>query len=683
MRRVSLPLRAGGALTALALGLLSIQPACTTRAGAAPALDPRFVAVHNTLSAIGMAQVGPIQEGTLVQGREARVSLPLPAGCITVVAIGGDGVRDLDATLLDAHGAPIAHDVTNEPQAILRPCLESADTYVLVVRAAAGGGTWIAATWAGGTAATSAPTSAAASGNEASGTCAAPIPLTPGTVSGSTAHGGRENSGSCGSNESRELGRELVYELDVMQRERVTIEVEAHFDSVLYIRKDDCSEPNAEVDCNDDGPDRTHSRIDHVLEPGKYFVFVDGYAHEAGSFKMTVSASEVLALSDMCRRAPALVDGPAQTASTEGMIDSVQASCGGGAGGADAAWQLQLASRSRVRLVEHSSEVAPVLHVRRACTDPESEVACGESGGAAGDAAVTGIFEPGRYYVFADAHERGGAGHYTMRLETASPAGTGAPADGCGDAARLSPGDSGSIEGDTFSARDDVAGSCGGADAADVVYRLDVPRRSRFSASLDAEEGQHLLTLWRRCGDRSSELACGRSVDELLGAGSYYLAVDGAAPDALGRFTLQWALHEVTGQGSACGAAPLLVDGRTVDGNTTGAPDNFDSSCAARPNVVGRLSGGPDRVYTLALRQRSMVRLQLKAASFDAALALRKACVDSSAGSPAEVACEADADTARRTTIERTLEPGTYWVVVDGASAKDQGPFSLEYRILH
>jgi hypothetical protein len=309
-------------------------------------------------------------------------------------------------------------------------------------------------------------------------------------------------------------------------------------------------------------------------------------------------------------------------------------------------------------------------------------LACGESGAEAGDAAITGIFEAGRYVVFADAHERGGAGHYTMRLETATPAGGGTMADGCGDAARLTPGDSGSLEGDTFAARDDVAGSCGGADAADVVYRLDVPRRSRFSASLDAEEGQHLLTLWRRCGDRSSEVACGRTVDEVLGTGSYYLAVDGAAPDAFGRFTLQWALHEVTGQSSACGTAPTLVDGRTIDGNTTGAPDNFDASCAPRPNVVGRLSGGPDRVFSLALRQRSTVRLQLKAATFDAALALRKACADPSTGSPAEVACEADADTARRTTIERTLEPGTYWVVVDGASAKDQGPFSLDYRIL-
>jgi hypothetical protein len=681
MRPASLSLRAGSAFVALALGSSAIQPACTSRA-VGPALDPRFVAVHNTLSAIGMAQVGPIQEGTLAQGREARMSIPLPAGCVTVVAIGGEGIRDLDATLFDAHGASIAHDVTNEPQAILRPCLESADTYALVVRATSGGGAWVAATWAGGVASASAPTVAAASGNDANGTCAAPIPLAPGTVSGSTSHGGRENAGSCGSNESRELGRELVYELDVTQRERVTIEVEARFDSVLYLRKDDCSEPNAEVDCNDDGPDRAHSRIDHVLEPGKYFVFVDGYAHEAGSFKMTVSASEVLALADMCRRAPTLVDGAPQVASTAGMTDSVQAVCGGGASGADAAWQLQLSSRSRVRLVERSSEVAPVLHVRRACADAQSEVACGESGAQAGEAAVTGIFEPGHYMVFADAHERGGAGQYTLRLETSSPSGDGVAADGCGDAVRLPSGDSGTIEGDTFAARDDVAGSCGGTNAADVVYHLDVPRRAHFSASLDGEEGTHLLTLWRRCGDRSSEIACGRTVDEVLGPGSYYVGIDGAAPDALGRFTLQWALHEIGGQPNACAGASSLADGRTLDGNTTGAPDNFDTTCGARPNVTGRPSGGPDRVYSLVLHRRSTIRLQVKAATFDAAIALRKACSDSGAGSPAEIACEADADAGRRTTLERTLEAGTYWVVVDGASSKDQGPFTLEYRIV-
>src|SRR5579884_1136267 len=117
-------------------GLLVLVACASTRTSANSALEPRFVAVHNALAAMGLAQVGPIQEGTLGEGRETRVTMPLPAGCLTVVAIGGDGVRDLDASLLDPRGVPIAHDTTSEPQAVLRPCLEAADAYVLVVKAA-------------------------------------------------------------------------------------------------------------------------------------------------------------------------------------------------------------------------------------------------------------------------------------------------------------------------------------------------------------------------------------------------------------------------------------------------------------------------------------------------------------------------------------------------------------------
>ncbi len=681
MRRFSPSVGAGGCAAA-ALVCLGAAAACT-RTVAGPALDPRFVAVHNTLSAMGMAQVGPIEEGTLAQGHDARVSLPLPAGCFTIVALGGEGIQDIDATLVDGHGVALAHDVTNEPQAVLHSCLEVADTYVLVVRAAAGAGRWVAATWAGAGAGASPATSAALANGppEANGTCAAPIALGPGTVTGSTTHGSRENSGSCGSNESRELGRELVYELDVTQRERVSIEVEAHFDSVLYIRKDDCGEPNAEVDCNDDGPDRTHSRIDRVLEPGKYFVFVDSYAHEAGTFKMTVTASEVLALADVCRQAPGLVDGPAQIASTAGGTDGVQASCGGGAEGADAPWQMQLAARSRVRVVEQATDMSPVLHVRRSCADAQSEVACGESGAQPGEAAVTGVFDPGKYVVFADAHEREAGGRYAIRLETAPLGGAGAPSDGCGDAARLPSGDSGSVDGDTFSARDDVAGSCGGAGAADVVYRLDVPRRARLTASLDGEEGAHVLILWRRCAERAAEVSCARTIDEVLAPGTYYVGVDGAAPEAFGRFTLQWDLHEIGGQARACAAAPTLVDGRAVDATTAGAGDNFDATCAGHPNQAGHVATGPDRVYKIVLAARSEIRLTLKAATFDAAVSLRKSCSETPGGSPAELACDSDADVGRRTSIERTLEAGTYWVVVDGDSSKDQGPFTLDYRI--
>jgi hypothetical protein len=669
--------------TAVLASLLPIAACASTRDGGAGALEPRFVAVHNALAAMGLAQVGAIQQGVLAEGQTARVTLDLPAGCVTVAAIGGAGVRDIDAVLLDAHEAPLAHDTTTEPQAVLRPCLDAAGTYVLAVKASAGAGAWVTAIWAGGVAGVG---TTAAPPPEANGSCDAPIPLSPGVVSGSTTHGEHDNAGSCGPSDSREL----VYELDVSRRERVTIEVEARFDSVLYIRKDDCTDPTTEVDCNDDGPDRTHSRIERVLEPGKYYVFVDGYGQESGTFKMNLSTSDVLALADVCQKAPPLASGVVETGTTQGMADDAHATCGGGAEGADAAWRAEIASRSRVRVVEHSDEVAPVLHVRRACADEQSEVGCGEGGGTGGDAAVTGVFDPGTYTVFADARERDSAGRYSLVLETAPPAGSGSAGDRCSDAIPLAvgaAGHSGNVAGDTFTARDDVAGSCGGAGAPDVVYRLDVPRKSRFVASLDGEEAPHVLVLWGRCGQRASEVACGRTIDEILVPGTYSLGVDGASPEAFGRFTLGYTLHDLTGQGGACGAAPSLVEGHALGATTVGATDKFVTTCGAGDTGAS----GPDKVFKLSLAARATVIIDVTAPGFDAAVALRKTCADGGTlgggtmgggtMGDVELACEADADTGHRTSLERPLEAGTYWVVVDGQSPNDQGPFTIKYRL--
>jgi hypothetical protein len=656
-------------------GGLALVVACATTRGGSGALEPRFVAVHNALAAMGLAQVGPIHEGVLAEGREVRIAVDLSAGCSTIAAVGGEGVRDVDATLLDPQGRPLAHDTTNEPQAVLRACVESGDAYVLVVRLASGAGAWVAATWQGGGVGeglSPAGASSAQKRREANGTCEAPMPLTAGITTGSTTHGEHENAGSCDQSDSREL----VYELDVSQRERVTIEVEARFDSVLYIRKDDCTDPNAEVDCSDDAPDRSHSRIERVLEPGRYFVFVDGYGHDAGLFKMTVATTDVLALAEACRRAPLLALGAPVAGTTAAMGNDAEASCGGGAEGADAPWRTELTSRSRLRIVEHSDEVTPVVHVRRACADEQSEVACGESGGAPGDAVVTGLFDPGIYTVFADAHDRDAAGRYSLEVDVAPPAGTGTSGDGCGDAVVLGAG--ASVSGDTFAARDDVAGSCGGAAAADVVYRVEVTRRSRFVATLQAEEARHVLIVWRRCGDRSTEVACGHDVDEVLTPGTYFVAVDGSSEDAFGRFTLGWSLHDLTAQGGACLSAPTLVDGSTVAATTIGAGDKFAASCAGGDGAAT----GPDRVYKLVVPKRARVHIALTASAFDAAVALRKACADASGGArAAELVCDADADVGQRTIIDRTLEVGTYWVVVDGQTPNDQGPFALEYRV--
>src|SRR5579862_3670151 len=92
---------------AVLAGLL-VFVACASTRGGGGALEPRFVAVHNALAAMGLAQVGPIQQGSLAEGQAARITLQLPAGCVTVAAVGGDGMRDVDAALLDPRGSSLA-----------------------------------------------------------------------------------------------------------------------------------------------------------------------------------------------------------------------------------------------------------------------------------------------------------------------------------------------------------------------------------------------------------------------------------------------------------------------------------------------------------------------------------------------------------------------------------------------
>ncbi len=656
----------GAAAALIACGVLV---GCT---GPSTPVQPRYVAIHNALAALGMVEIGPIRQGTLGQGMEAHVPLGVVSGCATVVVVGGDGVRDIDAALVDAVGHSQAHDTTSEPQAVLSVCPESPQSLDLLVRVAAGSGPWISAIFQGGGVpqrADSAPR--AASQVERPGTCDAPIPLGEGTVTGSTVHGGHEQEGSCAPSDAREI----VYRLDVATRASVTLDLESHFDAVLYVRRGECADSDTEMACDDDSPDQTHSHISQVFEPGTYFVFVDGYTREGGTFKLTVTMGDALSRLDACGQSRLLVPGQSASGSTAGLSDAAHATCAGGAEGPDAAWRLEVRSRSRVRIAEHAvDDFAPVLHVRRACAEEASEVRCSDSGIASGDATVTGVFDPGTYFVFADARDKAGAGQYVLEPEMVSFDGDGTVSnEACGNPTilRHSP-----ISGDTFFARDDFAASCGGGGAPDVAYRVDVARRSRLVASLRADESDHVLAVSTRCGDRATELACGAAIDTVLVPGSYFVTVDGAREESFGRFAFAWHLQDLTQQAGACSQAPELVQGRAFTATTVGGGNRFSTSCGGS----GSGETGPDRVYRVGVASRTRVRLALRAQGFDAILSLRTSCTDGQASlRENEVACVSSTPekAGRVATIDRILEPGTYWVLVDGRGPDDAGPISL------
>ena len=77
-------------------------------------------------------------------------------------------------------------------------------------------------------------------------------------------------------------------------------------------------------------------------------------------------------------------------------------------------FRFDLAARARVRLIETSSDYRPVLHIRRDCLDPSSEVACRDADSSDQVAVFTGVLDAGTYWVFADAESQESAGSFTL-----------------------------------------------------------------------------------------------------------------------------------------------------------------------------------------------------------------------------------------------------------------------------
>ena len=603
--------------------------------------------------------------------------------------LGGAGVKDIHAQIIDAQENPIAKDTGTGPEAAVRACVPAAGQYSVAVKMERGAGEFMTATWSGGAtiAAQNVQTAGIASASAVlpQGTCEAPSLLTAGSTMGNTARGESTNQGSCGGGSAD--SKEVVYRLELTQRQRVTLEAEprGNFDSILYLRSGECSDADSEIACNDDlkgaqahgGSQHPPSRLDQVLEPGTYFVFVDGYGSTEGSYKLTVDVQDIPSLADTCTRARTLTSAQV-TGGTQGAFDHANAQCGDEAKGADTIYKLDVAQRERVRLTEHSDDYAPVIHLRSTCTDDHTEVGCSDSGAETGDASYTGTLDPGSYSVFADTSETEADGHFTLDTETSPESGTGTQGDACGDAVLL-PLTSHVVDGDTFTAKDDVSGACTAQGGADVVYRLELPRRLRVSATFASQEGTHVMSLQKSCGDKTTEIACAEGLDETLSAGTYFLSVDGKEKTDFGKFKLDWKVRDVGLQEAACHGAATISPGQTVSGSTRNGANKFTTSCGGR----GDAQASPDSVYRVIVGARQHVRFQLTTPMHDGVISIRKACIDPPhAVNTGDLQCNVRGEDTHHTRLDLNLDPGAYYVIVDGQGQNQAGPFTLAYQVV-
>ena len=159
-------------------------------------------------------------------------------------------------------------------------------------------------------------------------------------------------------------------------------------------------------------------------------------------------------------------------------------------------------------------------------------------------------------------------------------------------------------------------------------------------------------------------------LDTVLQPGQYVLVFDGANATSFGSLQATVELTDLVEVDRLCRSAPMLQPGRTVNGVTRGERDHFQATCAD-----GATSG--DRVYRVRVQRRSRVRVDMTS-DFDGALHMRRDCADPSS----ELACNDDHDNNnRRSRVEATVDPGTYFVIVDGYSNGNEGSFSLEVDV--
>jgi hypothetical protein len=105
-----------------------------------------------------------------------------------------------------------------------------------------------------------------------------------------------------------------------------------------------------------------------------------------------------------------------------------------------------------------------------------------------------------------------------------------------------------------------------------------------------------------------------------------------------------------------------------LEGGTTNGADDDAAACAG--------SGGADVWYRFSLGARTLVYIDvLDGHDWDSVLDVRKGSCETAAWTT--TACGDDACGGTRSRIATALEPGTYYLVVDGKTSADRGDFTL------
>jgi hypothetical protein len=169
-----------------------------------------------------------------------------------------------------------------------------------------------------------------------------------------------------------------------------------------------------------------------------------------------------------------------------------------------------------------------------------------------------------------------------------------------------------------------------------------------------------------------------RTAQHKLPAGSYHAVVESvnAAPTFLTAFVRPKTAPVLVAFADTCDAAVKIPSvGGFFQGNTANASADYAAAC----DLGGQGPGGaPDQMLSLTLTQKKRVVLDMKGSVYSTLIAVRKG--TSCPGTTVELGCAAGYGTDR-SFLDLVLDPGSYWVQLDGY-ASASGAWFLEVFIV-
>ena len=147
--------------------------------------------------------------------------------------------------------------------------------------------------------------------------------------------------------------------------------------------------------------------------------------------------------------------------------------------------------------------------------------------------------------------------------------------------------------------------------------------------------------------------------------------LDGFGAESRGNFVLDlWIDPQNNCEGAPQLIMPTSNEPVEIFGDTSGSTNDFTGSCGSSAN-----SG--DNVYSFTLEHPTSVKFETlkinNSIPYDTVLHLRRECDDQST----QIACNDDAGEGVLSKLEVTLDPGTYYLIVDGYSTSNRGPYRL------